>query len=135
MCPVDRLHEAIADTLRDLGATLRSNKNGRILVQDFRPVKDRVSNAELAQFHQLARLRELYLDGTATTNNSLKYLTGLAILTTPDLQNTAVTDEGITLLQPLPALKLLLLNGTNVTREGVSAMRKSMLSTRIVFTG
>ncbi len=131
--------EAIATTLRDLGAVLRLNKNGKILVLDFRPVKDLVSDVVMAnvmaKVEQVDRLRELYLDGTVAADNSLGHLIGLAKLTTLDLQNTAITDAGIALLKSLPSLKLLLLNGTQVTREGIAAVRKTMLNTRIAFTG
>ena len=121
------------DALRQLGASLRVTKSGKILAVDFRTSTRPATDADVRLLQGQSRLKDVNLESAAITNASIDDLSNLPALLTLDLQRTAISDEGLSTLGETKQLRLLLLRGSQVTQATVAAMRKRMLKTRIVF--
>lgn len=74
--------------------------------------------AELRRLCEGVKIRNLYLDKTAITDDGLANLTGLSIIQL-SLTDTQITNAGIEHVKKVRNLSALVLQGTNVSDEGV----------------
>ncbi|MDP7204186.1 MAG: hypothetical protein QGH11_01350 [Pirellulaceae bacterium] len=128
-------HPESVETLERLGARLRRRKSGRIHTVDFRPVAPLVGDPELVALEGLHSLVELYLSGTAISDDCLPSLARHGHLGTLDLQQTGIGDRVFELVTQLPELRVLVLSDTAVTVEEVRQQRSRLIQVRLVHLG
>ena len=88
-------------------------------------LKNKFTDADLAQVAGMTELRSLVLENTQVTDAGLVHLASLTKLKKLDLDGTQVTDAGVVHLGGLTKLERLELSRTRVTDEGVSGFWKA----------
>ena len=124
---------AVIAKLESLAVILRRGKSGRVLSVDFRECQVTIDDAIASELIKLPRLKEIFLDGTAISNDTIAAITKLPRLSVFSAENTSLTDDCIGCFIDCKKLTLLRITGTHVSREKVAELRKMMINARIVF--
>jgi hypothetical protein len=78
-----------------------------------------IDGEELRYLRSLNQLRDLRLNGTSVTDNSLRHLSNLSHLRSLDLFRCGISDEGLRHIRPLTQLRHLRLAKSAVTGAGI----------------
>jgi hypothetical protein len=107
----EHLEELIALGLRNLPG-----------LSDLRLRRSQVTDAGLAAFQPMARLRRLSV-GSRTTDAGVALLTGLPALEALDLRSTQVCGEGLGHPEAFPCLTFLSLSGSKIDDDGLAQLK------------
>lgn len=116
--PADEAPVVLA--LKKLGAKVEMGDDRRIVAVDLTRTKATAATIELLK--PCSQLQRLTAAGIPVTDDSLKALTGLSMLTSLELDATNITDTGLLHLNALKRLERLSLSGTAITDEGLKSV-------------
>ena len=114
----------VAKQLEQLGAIVRINDQGRIILVDLSFCS--VTDTELVHLQGLTSLRQLVLRNTPITSAGLAHLAELTHLKILVLTGSLVTDAGLVHLQQLKGLTFLALNNTQITDAGIHQLKRAL---------
>jgi len=93
------------------------------------------TDAHLGLFATHTEIRELWLSGTAVTDDGLRHLATLPHLQSLDIAHNSITDEGLNALVLCSSLEEIRLAATSVTEVGVSRFRAQHPQCKVYWSG
>jgi hypothetical protein len=128
-CTIAPLATGILLTAGPLGRTQETGPSQATAVAEIRRLGGTVEVDEKDPAHPALKVD---LHNTATGDDDLRHLAGLARLRTLDLSGTKVTDAGLKHLAGLAGLREIGVDGTQVSKQGIADLQGVLVGLQLI---